>query len=571
MRGASTPVCNLGRFCVSGLGASMASWRCSAAKDLPINTDTAWDRQATRDSVFAWAGWPDNPDPAKARRAFLVNDADAPELMGSYKLGIARYADGRLEALASGLRQAASRLPQTDNLSSEVQDQARAVLDGYFAKLKQSDSGQKAVESLGYFRYPARILTVEERAQAGSGDSDLLALMKKHAADPSIFDEHPPVMFSSVVSTSSLDSYFTQMHRSSLENFAEDLNNGISLLDSHDSHRMGIGYSLRGRYVAAGGNGVQRAVGDFFSIPGSPDTDAFILKMRAGMVRDMSAGFFLGPEGKYVCQIDQRDPMECGHWPGFTYMVEDKPVKARAMIHGAHLAEASAVYDGSTPGAGILGLIAQRASEAGMLTPEIARQLETCYRIKLPASRHAYSISPRGPETEPADLDPEEESMPETPVNPPGTPPPPERSPEFARLMTRAREVIALKLADGATPPTDEAVIERLIAQAERVPALDARILEQEPLVVDGRAWRQSVVDETWSLYVSAGLADGVVEADQKATWTRQPITEVVKLREMYRQATTLRLGGGRQTTDGESDPNRGFVTPPTPAALFRA
>lgn len=116
-----------------------ASWTVGTDRDLPIVDGPAWDGDAAAASVFAWAGFdgdePD-PDPAKARRAFLAYDSSEPNLKGSYKLPIARYEGGRLEVLASGLQAAASYLPQTD-IPADVVERARGVLDGYFAKLNE--------------------------------------------------------------------------------------------------------------------------------------------------------------------------------------------------------------------------------------------------------------------------------------------------------------------------------------------------------------------------------------------------------------------------------------------------
>ncbi len=116
----------------------MPKWVVAAARNLPIaDTDRAWDGPGTRRRVLRWAGWPDSPQPARARRAFLVYDAENPELAGSYKLPFADVVDGRLMAIPSGLRAAASRLPQAD-IPPAVRARARAVLDGYFRRMERA-------------------------------------------------------------------------------------------------------------------------------------------------------------------------------------------------------------------------------------------------------------------------------------------------------------------------------------------------------------------------------------------------------------------------------------------------
>lgn len=115
----------------------VANWTVGTNQELPIVSGD-WDGDAAAASVFEWAGFnadPAKPDPAKVKQAFLIYDADAPELKGSYKLPIARYANGRLEVVDSGLRAAASYLPQTD-APEDVRKRAREVLDGYFKKLE---------------------------------------------------------------------------------------------------------------------------------------------------------------------------------------------------------------------------------------------------------------------------------------------------------------------------------------------------------------------------------------------------------------------------------------------------
>lgn len=113
-----------------------------AARDLPINETREWDGAAAAQRVFALAGFDgENPQPDIARRAFLVYDAAAPELRGSYKLGFADVIDGELVAIRAGLNAAASRLPQTD-IPQEVIDRARAVLDAY---RPEEDAPERAI------------------------------------------------------------------------------------------------------------------------------------------------------------------------------------------------------------------------------------------------------------------------------------------------------------------------------------------------------------------------------------------------------------------------------------------
>lgn len=130
-----------------------ATWTVGAARDLSI-VEGSWDGAAAAQRIWAWAGFDgDKPDPAKARKAFLVYDADASDKKGSYKLPFADIVDGKLVAISGGLQAAASRLPQT-NIPSAVKDAARKVLDGYAKKKAMTTpditKGIESVEQIFY-------------------------------------------------------------------------------------------------------------------------------------------------------------------------------------------------------------------------------------------------------------------------------------------------------------------------------------------------------------------------------------------------------------------------------------
>lgn len=127
-----------------GKRAAAAEWKVGASQSLPLNEDLDWDGSAAAASIFEKAGFDgDKPDVSFARKGFLVYDASAPELKGSYKLPFAKVIDGRLTALASGIRAAASRLPQAD-LPGDVADKAREVIDHYEGKMKKDDEKREA-------------------------------------------------------------------------------------------------------------------------------------------------------------------------------------------------------------------------------------------------------------------------------------------------------------------------------------------------------------------------------------------------------------------------------------------
>jgi len=121
-----------------------ASWKCGASRNLPLGGDNAWDGPAAEKSIFEKASFDgDDPDLSFARKGFLAYDSANPKLKGSYKLPFAKVIDGRLTAMPSGVRAAASRLPQAD-IPEDVQTKGRAVLDSYESKMDGDGDGKGA-------------------------------------------------------------------------------------------------------------------------------------------------------------------------------------------------------------------------------------------------------------------------------------------------------------------------------------------------------------------------------------------------------------------------------------------
>lgn len=111
------------------------AWKIGISRSLNVSNTGNWDGQAAEDHIFAWAGWPDDPDPGKARKAFLFYNSDAPENKGSYKFPIADVVDGELVVERSGLAAAASRLSQKiSDVPEELIAKAVKIKDYYFAK-----------------------------------------------------------------------------------------------------------------------------------------------------------------------------------------------------------------------------------------------------------------------------------------------------------------------------------------------------------------------------------------------------------------------------------------------------
>lgn len=253
---------------------------------------------------------------------------------------------------------------------------------------------------------PARIVMIRA---VGTDDtptvtSELLALARARATDPSIFDERPPFLWGCEISNTRLDSYFTHMsHRTTLPNFAQDATrgNGVSFQNSHIGRALGLGRSLRGNFIGAQGNGVARTLADFYTVAGlrlnDISTTDFIDGVRSGVIGDVSVGF---NGGEFICDLCGRDMLtdwDCPHIPGFHYNPEKlddwRPdptgVLCTATIENAHLSEVSAVFDGATPGAAIQK--AYLSIERGQLPDHQRNLLEQRYRIRLPVRSRSHA------------------------------------------------------------------------------------------------------------------------------------------------------------------------------------
>lgn len=122
-----------------------SDWRCGASRNLPINRTRSWDGDVAAQRMLDAAGiGGKNPRPEVAKHGFLLYDAGNPDLRGSYKRPFADRIDGKLTAVAAGIRNAASRLPQTDAPEREKQ-RARQIIDHYEQRMADEDkkSGKK--------------------------------------------------------------------------------------------------------------------------------------------------------------------------------------------------------------------------------------------------------------------------------------------------------------------------------------------------------------------------------------------------------------------------------------------
>lgn len=132
---------------------------------LPIvEQDGEWDDDARKADILSWAGWPDNPAPARARRGFLMMNEDAPERESSYQMPFAIVRDGELAASTAGVRNCMSNM---DNLppavSNEMKRAARGLLMGYMGKASKKREAELIAATIA-----ATLAALEERNAAVS-------------------------------------------------------------------------------------------------------------------------------------------------------------------------------------------------------------------------------------------------------------------------------------------------------------------------------------------------------------------------------------------------------------------
>jgi len=222
-------------------------------------------------------------------------------------------------------------------------------------------------------------------------DPALLDRIKSQALDESVFDQYPPYTWRGEISSSRWDSYDTRMAPSTLRNYAAEAEASVAFLRNRNNAEDPIGATFSGRFFGPQGDGVARVEADFYALT-DPATEPYLAKIRGGVVRDLSVGFY---GGIWRCEICQKDMLQwfgddgCPHLLGVTYRPTDEagtvkgpPEVARATIEGAHLSEVSGVCDGATPGA-MIGKARSLAVE-GVLNERSSRLVEQRYRVLLP-------------------------------------------------------------------------------------------------------------------------------------------------------------------------------------------
>lgn len=396
---------------------------------------------------------------------------------------------------------------------------------------------------------------VEARADDAVVDDALLALAKQRAPDASVFDEYVPYFVDVIASNDRLDAYYTQMDRTTLDNFAADASEGRSVLDSHSSggffseSKLGFGQSLTGEVTKV--KGEQQMRSSFYTIPGlnasGTDSQSYINGIRAGIYRDVSVGFSIPREPEAgamikcsVCGNDVRDWQACGHFPGMTYDVDiDDTTKekriATATIIGARLHEYSLVYDGATPGAGVVK--AERMIAAGEIDARVAGQLEQVYHRQFPTVARSFAVTTNLP---PASSTTQRDERKDT------------NDMEWAERMTELLKERKLRIRSGAD---DEALFEQLrghLADLDTDREADQQeIARLQPMAEDGEAYREAVVDEALDNLVRTYPPDEAATFNRDVQKRYLMSLEIADIRSLSGQwEKTAVFQEGRQSSD---------------------
>ncbi len=396
--------------------------------------------------------------------------------------------------------------------------------------------------------------------------------------------------FTAEISSTSLDSYFTHMDPSTLRNFARDAAAGVSLLDSHDSYKLGIGYSAAGRYEEEGETG--RAVGVFYIVPGIKfggkhsfaSTDDFIRAIQGEVVRDVSVGFY---SGRWICDLCHQPyygrGSTCQHIAGCEYEIEVDGRMSRQIctvaIHNANLSEVSLVYDGATPGAMILK--AEQEAEAGRLSPAMTRQIEKNYRVKLPKALPAVKPQSLGIASAAAGGGTGERAMTEENTNveqvTAGQPeaavvePAGENAADAeARATVEAiRQVVNESAAPQGTRLVDAVrwLNEQLAQATQERDAARQETARLQPLADQGRAYREDLVTQALAEGVRA-MGEAFPEETYRAMLSDAPLEHIRQVRDTFAAQAAERFPGGRQTRDNEEE-NKQSERPAIPPAAY--
>lgn len=388
--------------------------------------------------------------------------------------------------------------------------------------------------------FPAHVRAVGDAQRIAA----LSQLLRNRVLEADILEQHPPFFFRAQVSNTRLDTHFTFMMRSSLQNFAREAAAGVAFLPGHNTRHLPIGGSLTGELSEEGEQATLRA--DFYTLSGlqigEVSTDGLIAGIKGGLTRDVSKGIH---GGKWLCQICGLDYYRgrCPHLAGFSYEEEKDGVIRQMLctvgVDDAHLSEVSAVFDGATPGAMIEKVY--ELARSGALSVDDVRQAENVYRLDAKVTQRMLALPAlqkrhAGVDTRQSGQMPRKGATMGLEAF---------TSEELGRL----REVFSRT----GTAVSNDDMVACVEAMGVKLDEANKRVKELEPRAVEGDAYRNDLV--------AAALAEGVRAYGDKfnnesyeRTLRSLPLDAIKQMRDDWKAVGDVRFAGGRSTTDGDSE-----------------
>lgn len=226
---------------------------------------------------------------------------------------------------------------------------------------------------------------------------EILEKINRHTLEP-FSDVSELFMFSGICSNDRMDAYQTRMDpMTTLRNYVEDLQSGVSLQAGHDITKNPYGRSYDAQFLTSYEENAVR--GHWYIVKdlvlNGDNTNDTIRAIQRGIIRDLSVGFG-GDEMYYRCSSCGKDLFDhnCPHFPG----LEDENGRMTfAWVTNARLREVSSVYKGATPGA-YVDKARQYANQKQLSEQNIAR-LENAYSIRLDSGERSFYIPSKEKET----------------------------------------------------------------------------------------------------------------------------------------------------------------------------
>ena len=202
------------------------------------------------------------------------------------------------------------------------------------------------------------------------------------------------------------------VHTSEHQSIAEQITNGVRVLDSHKHETNGLGQTNLARiennkvpgsfYIFKG----MEINGNFTPMPlddqSYPTTEAWIMGLKDGFIKSVSMGWYAE---RNICNICQGTIYQypCYHYPGETYNITNKEtgeesiIKATFTCYGITVVEISLVYFPANPDARLIAKAKALASDNHLSSEQIDR-IETKLETAIINTERSYFDMPLTPE-----------------------------------------------------------------------------------------------------------------------------------------------------------------------------